>query len=150
MAHGPQNGASPSLAAIVAAARASLAPGAQAWLVGGCLRDELLGLPVKDVDFAVAEGAEALARGLADRLGAAVYSSSETFGTWRVVLGDAHVDVARLRPAVPGAAPADPLTADLLGRDFTVNALARAVAGGDLIEPLGGVSDLRARRLRLC
>jgi len=150
VADGSQSGASPSFAAIVAAARASLAPGAQAWLVGGCLRDELLGLPVKDVDLVVAKGAEALARGLADRLGAAVYAPSEAFGTWRVVLGDAHVDVARLRTAVPGMSPADPLTADLLGRDFTVNAMARALAGGDLIDPLGGAADLRARRLRLC
>lgn len=143
--------ATPSSADALNAARAALAPGQSAWLVGGCVRDELLGLSSRDVDIAVEAGAEALARGIADRLGGAVYATSDAFGTWRVVAGALHVDVARLRPAPPDApAGADPLTADLLGRDVTVNALARPLAGGDLIDPLGGAADLRARRLRLC
>lgn len=143
-------GTPPSFDEVLAAACASLAPDAQAWLVGGCLRDQLLGLPIKDVDIAVTVGAETLARGLADRLGAAAYATSEAFGTWRVVLGNGHVDVARLRPAHAGAEPADPLTTDLLARDFTFNAMARPLAGGDLIDPLGGADDLRAGCLRLC
>ena len=94
-------GRAPSPDQVTAAARASLAPGEAGWLVGGCLRDELLGVPVHDVDIVVDGAAEPFSRALADRLGAAVFASSDAFGTWRLVLGDAHdahVDVAPLRP----------------------------------------------------
>jgi len=58
------------------------------------------------------------------------------------VLGGLHVDVAALRGAG--------LEADLRARDFTVDALARPLAGGEVADPLGGMDDLAARRLRLC
>ena len=136
---------------VLAAACASVLPDQQAWLVGGCVRDELRGVVSRDVDIAVDRGAEAFARALADHLGGAVYASSDAFGTWRVIIGTLHLDVARLRPAPPGGtASDDPLVGDLRGRDVTVNAMARPLMGGALIDPLGGVADLHAGRLRLC
>ena len=69
----------------------------RAWLVGGCVRDELLGRPLNDVDLVVDGDEEAFARRLADRLAGAVFASSERFGTWRVVVAGRHVDVAALR-----------------------------------------------------
>jgi tRNA nucleotidyltransferase/poly(A) polymerase len=148
-----QQAGPPSPDEVTAAARGALGPGEAGWLVGGCLRDELLGLPVGDIDIALDGDAEAFARRLADRLGGAVFAASEAFGMWRVVLGDAHVDVAPLGdrgPGVPAATRAARLEADLLGRDFTVDALARPLDGGELVDPLGGIADLAARRLRLC
>ena len=148
----------PSPDEVTAAARSALAPGEAGWLVGGCLRDELLGLPVRDVDIVVDGAAEPFSRTLADRLGAAVFASSDAFGTWRLVLGDMHVDVAPLRDraAAPAAGPPDPATrnvrleADLRARDFTVDAMARPFDGEELVDPLSGLDDLAARRLRLC
>jgi len=141
----------PSPDEVTAAARASLSPGEAGWLVGGCLRDELLGLPVKDIDIVLDGHPEPFARGLADRLGGGVFASSETYGTWRVVLDAVHVDVAPLRGGEQSAAPqADRLAADLRGRDFTVDALARPLDGRELVDPLDGIADLAARRLRLC
>lgn len=186
----------PSPDEVTKAARACLAPGEAAWLVGGCLRDELLGRASGDVDLIVDSSPERFARALAGRLGAAVFASSDEFGTWRVLAAGAHIDVAPLRtaparapargaaagprtgeeplgpapaartaglsPAAAGAPPAaraddDPSTAratrleaDLRLRDFTVDALARPLEGGDIVDPLHGLDDLAARRLRLC
>ena len=143
----------PSPDEVTAAARAGLAPGEAGWLVGGCLRDELLGLPVKDIDIVLDGSPEPFARRLADRLGGAVFAASEAYGMWRIVLGGVHVDVAPLRGQEQGAllsTRSARLEADLLGRDFTVDALARPLDGGELVDPLGGIADLAARRLRLC
>ncbi len=132
----------PSPREVTAAAHATLGSGASGWLVGGCLRDELLGLPVRDVDILVDGAAEPFSRSLADRLGGTVFASSDEFGTWRVAVGDVRVDVAPLRRGA--------LADDLRGRDFTVDALARPLAGGEIVDPLGGRTDLAAGRLRLC
>jgi poly(A) polymerase len=133
----------------------ALGPGEAGWLVGGCLRDELLGRRVRDIDIVVDGRQEALARALADRFGGAVYATSDLFGGWRVVVGDLHIDVAAVRGGPPGGPP-DPATralrleADLRGRDVTVDALARPLDGDDIVDPLSGLSDLAAGRLRLC
>jgi len=148
----------PSPDEVTAAARSALGSGEAGWLVGGCLRDELLGLPVRDVDIVVDGAAEPFSRSLADRLGGAVFASSDVFGTWRIVLGEMHVDVAPLRgrAAAPAAGPPDPATrrarleVDLRARDFTVDAMARPLDGEELVDPLSGLDDLAARRLRLC
>ena len=148
----------PSPDEVTVAACRALGPGEAGWLVGGCLRDELLGLPVRDVDIVIDGAAEPFSKSLADHLGAAVFASSDAFGTWRLVLGDMHVDVAPLRggAGTPGTATPDPATrgarleADLRARDFTVDAMARPLDGDDLVDPLSGLDDLAARRLRLC
>jgi tRNA nucleotidyltransferase/poly(A) polymerase len=148
----------PSPDEVTAAARSALGAGEAGWLVGGCLRDELLGVPVRDVDIVVDGAAEPFSRRLADRLGGAVFASSDVFGTWRLVLGDMHVDVAPLKSeaGTPVIAAPDPATrgtrleADLRARDFTVDAMARPLDGDELVDPLSGLDDLAARRLRLC
>jgi putative nucleotidyltransferase with HDIG domain len=124
-------------------ARTALA-GTRAWLVGGAVRDRLLGRQSADVDVVVdgdpAQAARALAR--AGRR-AACFALSEDFGSWRVVAreGDWQVDVEPLR--------GQSIEADLALRDFTVNAIAEPIAGGPPIDPLGGLADLRAGRLRM-
>jgi tRNA nucleotidyltransferase/poly(A) polymerase len=145
----------PTADEITRAALAALGPGEAGWLVGGCLRDELLGRRVRDVDIAVDGRPQPLARALADHFKGGVYATSDFFGTWRVVVGDLHIDVAALRGG-PFGDPPDPATralrleADLRGRDVTVNALARPLDGDEIFDPLSGLSDLAAGRLRLC
>lgn len=125
------------------AARTAL-EGRPAWLVGGAIRDRLLGRATADIDVVVdgdpAEAARAIARA-AGR--AACFSLSDEFGAWRVAARDSswQVDVEPLRGGS--------LEADLALRDFTVNAIAEPIAGGEPIDPLGGLRDLDARRLRM-
>jgi poly(A) polymerase len=127
------------------AARAALA-GRRAWLVGGAVRDHALGRRgrLADVDLVVdgdpAESARAVARAGGRT---ACFALSEEFGAWRVVARDGawQVDVEPLR----GGSLED----DLGLRDFTVNAIAEPLEGGQPIDPLGGLADLAAGRLRM-
>jgi len=125
------------------AARRALA-GRRAWLVGGAVRDRLLGRRTGDLDVVVeddpAEAARAIARAAG---GAACFALSEDFGSWRVVARDRswQLDVEPVRGQT--------LQDDLALRDFTVNAIAEPIAGGPAIDPLGGRADLGARRLRM-
>ncbi len=145
----------PSPAEIVAAARAALGDGRRVWVVGGAVRDELLGRPLGDLDLVVDGPAEPFARRLAGRLDASVFAPSERFASFRVLTRGRHVDVASLR--------GEDLAADLASRDATVNAIAREVAAepgvwggggvlaaGPLADPLGGRADMACGRLRLC
>jgi len=127
-----------------------------AWIVGGSLRDELLGRPVRDVDVAIAGDPASPARALAARVRGPVFRLSEAFGAWRVIDPRAErvYDFAPLQ--------GDSIESDLRRRDFTVNAMARPIelealgAGSEalpaatpLIDPLGGRADLDSRTLRV-
>lgn len=125
------------------AVRAALTDTA-AWLVGGAPRDRALGRDTFDLDIVVDTPAETAARAIARAAGAAAcFELSEDFSSWRVLARDRswQVDVQPMR--------GDSLAADLALRDFTVNAIATPVAGGEDVDPLGGLDDLLARRLRM-
>jgi poly(A) polymerase len=118
-----------------------------AWLVGGALRDQLLGRSSTDfdvvVDVAGDLGLEPLARDLGRTAGGFAFALSEAFGAWRVVAHDRSWQVDLM--AVEGGS----IEADLARRDLTVNAIAQRLGvDGGLIDPSGGVGDLEARRLR--
>lgn len=111
-----------------------------AWVVGGALRDELLGLEIVDVDVACADP-ELAARVYSRLARGAVFPLSERHGAWRVAFRDGTtVDFTPLH--------GETIEEDLRTRDFTVNALARPLAGGELVDPHGGKADLEARTLR--
>jgi poly(A) polymerase len=115
-----------------------------AWIVGGAPRDHALGRETTDLDVVVDDSPERAARAVARAAhGAACFELSADFGGWRVAARDGswQVDVQPLR--------AGSLPADLALRDFTVNAIAEPVAGGPPLDPLGGLEDLAAGRLRL-
>jgi poly(A) polymerase len=114
-----------------------------AWLVGGALRDRLLGRPTSDYDVALDGDPRAVARQLARRLCAHPFELSEAFGAWRVVSRDHAWNVDLL----PLAAPS--IEGDLARRDLTINAIAQALPHGEMIDPFGGLGDLRERRLRM-
>jgi tRNA nucleotidyltransferase (CCA-adding enzyme) len=145
-----------SLARLVA--RAAARRGCRAWLVGGPVRDLLLGRPLGDLDVAVDGSAAALARQLARVDGGEVRVHAR-FGTAAVNWADGRrVDLAGLRSeryprpaALPVVGPAD-LPTDLARRDFTVNtcALRLTVRGeGALTAPPGAHADLRDGVLRV-
>jgi tRNA nucleotidyltransferase (CCA-adding enzyme) len=145
------------LAAVWEAARAA-ADGVAVYAVGGPVRDLLRGEPSRDADLAVEGDAVALAGRLAVALGGGRVTVHRAFGTAVVRADGVRVDVAATRreryphpAALPIVEPAG-IDADLARRDFTVNALAAAVAGprrGELLDPFGGRSDLAARVIRV-
>ncbi len=116
----------------------------QIWLVGGALRDHFLELTQPDLDFAVDGDAIALARGLADALAVPYYVLDEQRDTARVMLPEqGTLDFARLR--------APTLEGDLRLRDFSMNAMAVGLDDPDhLVDPLGGLQDLKDKVLRAC
>src|SRR5438445_9100846 len=116
-----------------------LLAGEEAWVVGGAVRDELLGRPVLDLDIATREP-ERAARAYANQAGGAPFPLSERHGAWRVALeGERTVDFTPL---------AHGIDADLLSRDFTINAIAVPLEGGEPYDPCGGREDLELRSIR--
>jgi len=124
---------------------------AEVYLVGGAVRDFLLGRPLgKDFDFVVPGDAAGLAKEVARQMQGTAFLLDDAFGTWRVVIKKAE-----------GKSEADfcvrqggDILADLRQRDFTINSL--AIRLPDIfqtekplvIDPLGGLSDLRKGILR--
>ena len=113
--------------------------GGEGWLVGGALRDELLGRPVIDLDVACREP-EIAARAFARSGGGAPFPLSERHGAWRIALEDGRT--VDFTPLVAG------IEDDHATRDFTLNAMARPVGGCELIDPFGGQSDIAERTIR--
>jgi poly(A) polymerase len=124
----------------------------EVYLVGGAVRDFLLGRPLgKDFDFVVPGDAAGLAKEVARQMQGTAFLLDDAFGTWRVVIKKAE-----------GKSEADfcvrqggDILADLRQRDFTINSL--AIRLPDIfqtekplvIDPLGGLSDLRKGILRV-
>ena len=128
-----------------------------AYLVGGTVRDLLLGRPPRfDFDVAVVGDAESYARELAARLGGRVTLHGR-FGTAVVQYeDDAHVDIATARTetysapaALPDVEPADSIEEDLGRRDFTINAMAIALPAAELIDPFNGRRHLEDKLVRV-
>ena len=122
------------------------------YLVGGAVRDLLLGRPRADVDLVV-EGDVAA---LAERLGGA-HAQHDRFGTVKVEVEGHEIDIAGARTetypepgALPVVSPAEGIEQDLARRDFTINAIALPLQGEPrLVDPHEGQADLRQGLLRV-
>jgi tRNA nucleotidyltransferase (CCA-adding enzyme) len=127
------------------------AAGIDAYLVGGAVRDALLGHERADLDVVVAGDHLGLAEALGDQVRA-----HHRFDTATVAAGGGRIDIARARSesyprpgALPEVRPAG-IDEDLRRRDFSVNAMAVPVGEpGELIDPHGGLADLRGGLLRV-
>ena len=148
---------------ILDSVRAALPDGLNVYLVGGAVRDALMGRPIHDLDFALAGNAMKVARHVADTLHADFYPLDTERDTGRVIATNADgtrmlMDFASFRRADPSAGSGrDPSTgsqhgleSDLTGRDFTLNAIALDLKDNSLHDPLNGAMDLKEKRLRQC
>ncbi|GAA4985875.1 CCA tRNA nucleotidyltransferase [Actinopolymorpha pittospori] len=130
------------------------AAGEQLALVGGSVRDALLGRLGPDLDFTTSarpEQVERLIAGWAD----AVWDIGREFGTIGARKGDWRIEITTFRAEAydpdsrkPAVTYGDTLEGDLGRRDFTVNALAVKLPGTELVDPFGGLTDLAAGVLR--
>ncbi|MEJ5199942.1 MAG: hypothetical protein WHX53_13545, partial [Anaerolineae bacterium] len=125
------------------------AQGRPAWLVGGSVRDRLMGRATHDLDVIVPEGGVRLARTIANAFDGACFVLDAERDVGRAILrnrsgGSLDVDVARLR--------SPQLVEDLSLRDFTINAMAQEIGpaglASDVIDPFDGRGDLRKRLVR--
>lgn len=123
----------------------------EVYLVGGAVRDHLLGRPLgKDFDFAVTGEVGNLVQEVAREIGGHVFSLDEAFGTWRVVLKKKKKKTELDFSAMQGK----DIFEDLRRRDFTINSIAIHLkdmgrpSEACLIDPLNGLGDLRKRILR--
>ena len=127
--------------------------GYELYLVGGVVRDLLLGRDHGDLDFAtdaLPRETTKVLRGWADRQ----YLVGVRFGTVGARKGDALLEVTTFREEVyaeehrkPTVTFGKDVTTDLSRRDFTVNAMAVRLPEGTFVDPFGGVKDLAAKRL---
>jgi len=125
-----------------------LASGIRVYLVGGAIRDLLLGRPTKDLDFVQPHGSIQLAKAVSRRLNGAMYTLDDVRHSARVILrqGEQDEQVLDFTSFI-----GENLEEDLRQRDFTINAMALDLdALAEVIDPLGGEVDLEARQLRLC
>ena len=129
--------------------------GLPVYLVGGPVRDALLGVPVLDLDFSVVGDAVALAKRLSARIGGHITAHAR-FGTATVTVAGTRIDLVTARRetyAGPGHLPLvqpGSIEDDLARRDFSIDAMAlRLLPDGEgLIDPLGGLDDLDAGLVR--
>ncbi|MCB0978955.1 MAG: CCA tRNA nucleotidyltransferase [Acidimicrobiales bacterium] len=127
------------------------------YLVGGIVRDQLLGRPLgddADIDLTTPARPDEI-KAIVGPVVDAMWSQGERFGTIGVKLGDRHIEITTHRAESyspdsrkPEVAFGDDIEDDLARRDFTVNAMALRVPDPELIDPHGGAADLAASRLR--
>lgn len=126
--------------------------GHEAYFVGGCVRNGLLGVAVNDVDIATSCMPEAVLE-LASSAGLKAIPTGIEHGTVTVVAGGESYEITTYRKDVETDGRhatvrfADNIEDDARRRDFTMNAL-YADGDGNVIDPLGGLDDLKARRVR--
>ncbi|GAA4513366.1 CCA tRNA nucleotidyltransferase [Actinoallomurus oryzae] len=134
--------------------RVFAAAGHELALVGGPVRDALLGRPVSDLDFTTDAHPERILQivnGWAD----AVWTIGIEFGTIGLRKGDHQIEITTYRSESydpksrkPEVAYGTSLTEDLARRDFAVNAMATRLPGHEFVDPYGGLADLRAKTIR--
>ncbi len=128
------------------------AGGHQVWFVGGCVRNALLGAPVSDLDISTDARPERV-MDLAESSGLKAVPTGVDHGTVTVIAGERPYEITTFRRDVETdgrravVAFADKLEEDAHRRDFTMNAL-YAAPDGTIADPLGGLADLAARRVR--
>jgi poly(A) polymerase len=113
-----------------------------AWVVGGAVRDAILGRPITDVDLVTTGEPQTIARAVAAAAGGPAFPLSEEFGAWRVIARPGFVcDVSPLQ--------GDSIEDDLAKRDFSANAMAMRLDAAEVLDPHGGRADLEAGVLRV-
>ena len=145
----------PVLAELRPLADRFVAAGHSVYLVGGTVRDLLLGRPVVgDYDLTTDARPPEIKRLIGDWADA-VWTQGERFGTIGARKGDRSYEITTHRAEAyhadsrkPDVAFADAIESDLSRRDFTVNAMALALPDPRLVDPFDGAADLAAGRLR--
>jgi poly(A) polymerase len=121
--------------------------------VGGHVRDSLIGRESHDIDL-VTNARPNVTKSLVNTLGS-IYDVGEKFGTIGIAIGDEIVEITTYRKEIyintsrkPQVAFGNSLIDDLARRDFTINAIARNSITGGIIDPFGGIKDIKNKIIR--
>lgn len=125
--------------------------GFKAYLVGGCLRDEIMGQPSSDVDIATSARPDDVKEVFKDFT---LVDIGKKFGTIKVISGAEEYEITTLRSdsiyldkrRPVGVAFTDDIYEDLARRDFTINAMAQR--SGEIIDPFDGRTDIKNKIIR--
>ncbi len=126
--------------------------GIPTFIVGGFVRDKLMGRATTDIDIMVEGDGVAFARKLAKELKINTVVDYEKFGTALIPHADVEIEVATARKETYSPDSRKPeviscsISEDMSRRDFTVNAIAASIlpeSFGDLIDPFGGIQDMK-------
>ena len=124
------------------------------YLVGGSLRDALLGRPAEDLDFAT-DARPTDIKTVIEPVADAIYSVGERFGTIAMMLDGQTYEITTFRNEIyrddsrqPEVSFSDDIETDLSRRDFTINAMALRLPDAELVDPFGGLADLAMKRIR--
>lgn len=124
------------------------------YLVGGCVRDEILGVDNKDIDITVEGNAKKIAESFSKKAGVKIKKTSQ-FGTFILFVSGFRIDIATSRREIypgPGKLPlveAGSIVEDLSRRDFTINSMAIPIGTKTLIDPFQGLKDIKKRLIRV-
>jgi len=123
------------------------------YLVGGCVRDEILDIENKDIDIVIEEDAKKIAKSISKRAGVKIKKTSQ-FGTFILFVSGFRIDIATARRETypgPGELPlveAGSIVEDLSRRDFTINSMAIPVGTKTIIDPFQGLKDIKKGLIR--
>jgi tRNA nucleotidyltransferase/poly(A) polymerase len=113
----------------------------KSYLVGGSVRDVLIGQELKDLDFAIASDAVKLAKDFSKEIGGSFVLLDNVFSIGRIVKNHITIDFSELR--------GDSIEADLRERDFTINAMASDLSLERIIDPFKGLTDIKNKIIRM-
>jgi len=113
----------------------------KSYLVGGSVRDVLIGQELKDLDFAIASDAVKLAKDFSKEIGGSFVLLDDVFSIGRIVKNHITIDFSELR--------GDSIEADLRERDFTINAMASDLSLERIIDPFKGLTDIKNKIIRM-
>ena len=132
--------------------------GIEVYVVGGFVRDLIMGIPVNDIDLMTVGDGIQFARKLADELGVKKIVPFKKFGTALIPNKSVQIEVATARTESytddsrkPSTVVYTDLKGDLLRRDFTINAMAMDIGPetfGNITDPFGGIADIENKILR--
>ncbi|WP_026477259.1 CCA tRNA nucleotidyltransferase [Alkaliphilus transvaalensis] len=121
--------------------------GEKVYLVGGCLRDNLLNKIVKDWDVVIEKDSYAFAKKVAEDFQGSFVEMDKENGVYRVILFDGlQIDFAKMQ--------GNKIEEDLQHRDFTINGMAYDIEAGfpikekEIIDPFGGIKDLTKKEIK--
>lgn len=128
--------------------------GGKAYYVGGSVRDEIIGRNIKDIDITIT----GVSRESFEEYCPDLKLISDKFSVYKIMIDDKYVEVSLARRDIKVSIGHDgfkvdydkkiSIEEDLYRRDITINAMAREISTGELVDPYGGIKDIKKKQIK--